>query len=92
MEIIIKTYDCYPCACEIFEINGKSAEVEDFGRVTDIMPEMAEPYGCGCRQFIPDKNKAEEAIKTYGITIDEFNEVCDKLEEELFVGSCGLCV
>lgn len=92
MEIVIETYRGYPCVCKVFEINGKSADIKDFGCVEDVMPEVAEPYGCGCREFIPDENKAEEAMKTYGITIDEFNEVCDKLAEKLFVGSCGLCI
>ena len=92
MEIVIKTRRCYPCTCEVFEINRESANIADFGYMADIAPELAEPYACGCKVFIPNKNEAEEAMKIYGITIDEFNKVCEELEEKLFVGSCGLCV
>ena len=92
MEIVIKTCRHLPCACEVFEINGKSASIADFGYMADIRPELAEPYACGCKVFIPNQNEAEEAMKTYGITIDEFNKVCEELEEKLFVGSCGWCV
>lgn len=44
MELKIKTYYALPCRTEVFTINGKSAEQNDFGDTYDHHYEDAEPY------------------------------------------------
>lgn len=92
MEIKIETYDALPCATREFTINGINADVDDFGDNCDVEPDEAPEYGCGCHKFTPDIHKADAAMKKYGITLDEFIKVCDKLEEVMFVGMCGWCI
>jgi len=78
------------CYVPLFEINGIRADPDDFGEKYDRSPEEAEPFGCGDMQFTrigPDP----EVLKKYGITEQEYSEVCDKLEEGLSFGNCGWC-
>lgn len=91
MEIKIETYYALPCATKEFKINGINADIDDFGDNSDVEPEEAPDYGCGCRKFIGDPEKAPEAMKKYGITKEEFMQVCDKLEDVLYVGRCAWC-
>ena len=91
-DIVIKPYHALPCELEMFYIKGKKAYEEDFGHGHDVSPEEAEPYGCGCWRFRADLKKAPEAMKKYGLTLEEFIEVCDMLEDALYVGECGWCV
>ena len=51
MELIIKPYRELPCRLDIFSINGKDADQEDFGEVYDHDKENSEPYGCGDMYF-----------------------------------------
>lgn len=92
MEVVIKPFYALPCACKVFTINGKRADISDFGHMRDTNFSKAEPYGCGCMRFIADSHKIDEAVKTYNITTDEFNEICNILEAKLFVGKCNWCV
>lgn len=83
----IKTYHALPCATEIFTVKGKDANDEDFGD-TDC-------YGScmnnSCtHKFIP-KLPTDEVLKKYDINLAEYKEICEALEEELFVCGCGWC-
>lgn len=91
-EVVIKPYNALPCELEMFEIKGKKASEEDFGNGYDACPEEAEEYGCGCWRFRADLAKAPQAMKKYGLTVEEFTEVCEMLENALWVGECGWCV
>ena len=79
------------CALEKFNINGIQAYYEDFGTKKDINPNGAEPYGCGDMEFIP-KPYTQEILDKYQITTDDYNEVCNKLKDELSFGYCGWCI
>ena len=93
-EVCIKPYRSLPCATEIFTINGIDAYFGDFGCGTDIDPENAPDYGCGCHIFesTEDSVEIEKAMNKYSLTREEFDGICKLLEEELFVGECGWCV
>jgi len=43
MELKIKTHHALPCRTEVFTINGKSAEQNDFGDMYDHHAQDAEP-------------------------------------------------
>ena len=83
----IKTFRCLPCSTEKFTVKGMYANVEDFGE-TD----------CGgscmnntCRQEFTPKLPTDEVLEKYNINLDEYQEICSALEEELFVCGCGWC-
>ena len=92
MELVIKPYHGLPCELEIFTINGIKANQRDFGNNEDRAPEEGDIYGCGHRTFEADRHKASKCMKKYNITIDEFNKICDELEDKLYVGACGWCI
>lgn len=92
MNVEIETYNALPCETKMFYINGVSADTDDFGHSEDTDRYNAEPYGCGCRQFISSDDSMAEAMARYGISESEFHEVQDMLESKLYVGSCGCCI
>lgn len=63
----------------------------DFGDVYDHNEEAKEPYGCGDMYFEPNL-PTSEVLQRYNITVDEYNTICMKLENKLYVGKCGWCV
>ena len=48
MELVIKPYRELPCRLDIFSINGKDADQEDFGEVYDHCNELDYKLGIGC--------------------------------------------
>jgi hypothetical protein len=90
MKLKLKVMDAF-CELEEFEINGISADYEDFGKKYDADKDAAEPYGCGDMSFFP-KSVEIYVLDKYKITKDEYKEICKKLEEALSFGSCGWCV
>lgn len=86
----LKTYGAL-CHAEEFFIKGNVAREEDFGESYDADVENAPDYGCGNRVF-ERKTATEEVLSRYGITTEEYNTICDALEEKLSFGNCGWCV
>jgi hypothetical protein len=80
----------YLCAVEKFEVNGISADKDDFGEKYDRDPHAAEPYGCGDMRFTRI-DSTPEVLAKYGITETEYEEVCGELENGLSFGHCGWC-
>lgn len=91
MELIIEPFHSLPCELEVFTINGIAANYRDFGDVYDHNEEAKEPYGCGDMYFEP-KLPISDVLKHYNITVDEYNTICTKLENKLYVGKCGWCI
>lgn len=92
MNVKIKPFNALPCKTKVFTINGIDADTDYFGYSEDTDSGNAEPYGCGCMEFIRDDDRMKEAMEKYGITANEFYEVQDMLVSELYVGSCGWCI
>lgn len=90
MEIKFKVFGCL-CAMELFEVNGVSADPNDFGNQEDEDRENAEDYACGDMQF-RRKQPTPEILAKYHITEAEYADVASKLEDGLSFGSCGWCV
>lgn len=91
MELIVEPCYALPCELETFTINGKNANSTDFGDTYDHDEENAEHYGCGDMRFEP-QSPTKEVLDKYNITEEEYNKICDELEDKLCVGSCGWCV
>ena len=91
MELVIKPFHSLPCRLEVFTINGMGADQDDFGEVCDHDMESAEPYACAEMQF-DSKPPTKEVLGKYNITEEEYYNICNELECELCVGSCGWCI
>ncbi len=90
MNLKFEVYD-YLCKMKEFEINGVEADYEDFGSTCDEDYENAEDYSCGNMKFTRE-NATDEILKKYNISIEEYNEICDKLDDGLSFGLCGQCI
>lgn len=86
MELKIKTHHALPCRTEVFTINGKDAEQNDFGDTYDHHHEDAEPYACADMHF-DLKPPTKEVLNRYNITDKEYYDICNELECELCVWS-----
>lgn len=91
MELIIKPFYALPCSLEVFTINGKGADPDDFGDMYDHDTESSEPYACTDMHFDP-KSPTKKVLDKYNITKEEYYNICNELECKLHVGCCGWCV
>lgn len=89
MKLEIEEYGCL-CELKVFKINDKCADYEDFGTKEDKKRSIAEPYGCGDMQFEARPPRVS-ILKKYGITKDEYEEICGRLDCLSF-GHCGWCI
>ena len=80
----------YYCDMKIFKINGIDANKDDFGVQTDYEPEDTLVYCCGNMVF-ERKQSTKDVLVKYKINEEEYQEICEKLEDGLSFGSCGLC-
>ena len=91
MELIVEPCYAVPCELETFTINGKFAVSFDFGETFDHNKRLKKHYGCSDMRFEPQP-PTKEVLAKYNITEEEYNKICDELEDKLCVGSCGWCV
>ena len=93
MEVVIEPMEALPCSLEVFTINGKTANQDDFGDTYDHDTESIEEYeyACADMQFDP-KPPTKEVLDKYNITEEEYYNICNELECKLCVGSCGWCI
>jgi hypothetical protein len=89
MKLVLNFYGAL-CETKNFKINDIDADYEDFGDKYDHDSENAESYCCADMEF-DSKPATQEILDKYHITVDEYNEICDKLEEGLSFGRCGWC-
>ena len=90
MKLEIEVYGSL-CELSTFNVNGIDADYQDFGEKYDHGSDYAEDYACGNMQFDP-KSASQTILDKYKITVDDYNEICSKLEDKLGFGSCGWCV
>ena len=92
MNVEIKPFNSLPCRPRVFTINGINANTDYFGHSEDTNRDIAEPYGCGCSEFVPNDDDMSAAMEMYGISADEFHEIQDMLVDKLSVGYCVCCI
>lgn len=90
MKLEIGFGKCF-CCISSGTINGVGIEEKDFGSHEDKAPDKAEPYGCGDMQF-ERVQSTKEVLDKYSITEEEYEQICDKLQDGLSFGYCGWCV
>lgn len=89
MAYTIHFYSSY-CGTSTFTINGQYADYDEFGEKGDDDPHNAPEYGCGFMRFEGIEPK-QEILEKYGITMAEYYEIVEKLEEGLSFGYCSWC-
>lgn len=84
--------EIYGALCETssFEVNGVTADYNDFGEKDDMASDEAEDYCCGDMRF-ERKKSTVDILEKYKITEGEYSEICGKLEDGLSFGCCGCC-
>jgi hypothetical protein len=84
--------DVYSTICEtkIFVINGIKATYKDFGEKYDASPDKGRPTSCGNMVFIP-KTPTQQVLNKYGITTNEYRNICELLRSCVSFGTCRLC-
>lgn len=90
MELVIKPFHELPCRLEVFTINGKNAEQNDFGKTFDVYYESGKRHTCFAMHFAP-VYPTYKVLDKYNITEEEYCVICNKLERELLVGRCRWC-
>lgn len=78
--------------CLVLEltINGKTANIYDFGITKDLAPSKASAYGCGNRVFVPSY-LSPIILKRYGLTPQQGKDVVYILTKVLHIGCCKKC-
>jgi hypothetical protein len=85
--------NAYCMSAEKAIINGRWFDIYDFGSHEDFGWQHRteeDGYGCVDGHFVPDGFN-EDIAKKYHITEDEWDEICDTLQEECSWGHCGWC-
>ena len=90
MELVIEPIDTLPCRLEVFTINGKNADQNDFGYAYDHDIENAETDTCSNMQF-EFKFITKEILDKYNITEEEYRIICYELKRVLREGKCNGC-
>ena len=88
MKIVITPHDGLPCRAKIFSINGKEADLDDFGEVKK--GELGR-YQCELSGFAA-KMPSTAMLNKYQITVDEYAEIVEKLNAAFDYGTCGWCM
>ena len=87
MDIIIEKLRCLPCTLGKFIINDKKADVDDFGVTFSDGSAMKGTCSKRFKSGLP----TQAVLDKYGINLEEYREVCERLEENLEVYNCGYC-
>lgn len=77
-----------PCVDEEFIVNGKKAEVSDFGLVYNHG--TGNTNCCESMRFesIEPTNKV---LRKYRINLEEYDEICSYLADKFTIGKCDIC-
>jgi hypothetical protein len=86
MQLEIIPRECLPCRLLTFTVNGKEADVDDFG-YNDTHGDV-DAYGCS-NIFTPYEIPDHNLLKKYEISKGEYREICEKLRTVLRVTNCG---
>lgn len=88
MKLEIRAYSALPCEDEVFTINGIEASKDDFGKVN---AKGIGNYSCLLMGFTP-KMPTENVLKKYNISLDDYDEIVEQLNELFSFGECCWCV
>ena len=85
----LKTDSVY-CGAYTFTIRRKAADINDFGTLDDTNEKCAPDWGCGNMCFTP-KFPTQEILDKYKISVDEYKQITEALEDGFAYGCCDMC-
>jgi hypothetical protein len=88
MQLEIIPREALPCRLLTFTINGKEADMEEFGYCSSYGD--VDAYECS-NIFTPFEIPDHDILKKYEISKGEYREICEKLRDKLRVTDCGWC-
>ena len=88
MKIVVELSEFAPCCIEVFTINGREADLDDFGEKYDM---GFGAYSCGFDKF-EGKAPTAEVLNKYQIRADDYAEIVEYLKVALdeFANEHGL--
>lgn len=90
MNITVKKRNSY-CIPESILMDGKELDLYDFGSMEDLdICNRPQDGGCGNQSFVR-KEATSEVLHEYNITLEEYEKICNTLEDELQWGRCAYC-
>lgn len=89
MELKIEVYGCL-CELATFTINWISADYNDFWEKYDRDSQNAEDYCCWDMRFTGSP-ATQEILDKYKISLDEYSEIVNELEDKLSFWTCWRC-
>jgi hypothetical protein len=89
MKLELSAYNSI-CGLKVFRINGLDADYKDFGEMYDAYSDHTKRGCCGNMVFAP-KRYSKKVLVKYGITPEDYTEVCVQLKNKLSYGLCRLC-
>ena len=90
MKLVIEPMNTLPCRLEVFAINGKNANQNDFVYAYDHDIENAETDTCSDMQ-LEFKFITKEILDKYNITEEEYRVICYELKRVLREGKFDSC-
>lgn len=94
----IEPYDALPCEARVFTINGKDADLYDFGDYEhgdydECDDEDICRWGCFEKYFVAfPYSENEKAAKKYNLTKEDYDKIISELEDKFAIGTCGWCI
>lgn len=88
MKLSVTAKPNMPCVEDEFTINGKKADVSDFGLIYNHG--VGNANCCESMRFesIEPTNKV---LRKYRINLDEYDEICSYLADKFTIGRCDIC-
>ena len=95
MKLELKVYSALPCETKMFIIDGVDSDENWFVNNYDDGRGKEIEYGCNNRvtkllRISEVRNNLPESLKD--LSVEEIEEIQNRLEEELVSGGCGWCV
>ena len=88
MRIRFETHRALPCRPSVFVVNGIQADTDDFGEQDSHSDGY---YGCISNTFKPFRHPPKNVLNKCKISLEEFLDIGDILQEKLDIHNCGWC-
>lgn len=89
-EVCLREKEYMPCEMDVFTIDGENVDVLDFG-VVDFCDDCdCDDDGC-CMVFCRHKERDANTLGKYQLTTEEYDGICEILEDAIEIHDCHWC-
>ena len=88
MDLVIENIHSLPCCLATFTVNGKKADLNDFG---SKISNDGSPMKNECSYHFYPKEQTQEILNKYEIDANDYQIICDRLVRTLQINGCGWC-